>query len=454
MAGTVELVEGSIVLFRFPYSQQANDALRDAVGNRVRWDAGLRGFALRADRLIRDPAMTARLSRFVADHELDADAGVRRLLAIRTVTAVSIPAPPPALRPAGPDDLGPGQLRCSLLPFTTWGSNLLGIFSREQWDALRIPVCTAAGNVCEVCAAAVHMDSGRPRRPDCHELWTFHHDGARRVQRLDRLIALCPDCHRAQHIGLAGINGESELVIAKLRAVNNWTRQQASQEMDRAEAAYVHREGHSWDLDLSALRSAVTVDGYPDLYFPYRDRGRLGNSYYLQAGQIRHRAASANPATAVAAAPKPAVTRPATAGPALNQASPASTAGSPEPARVTAPLPAAPVVSKTAAWSGRGHQSPSPNSSTIIDPGPRPRADVSDGKASWSTLCLCACSPGGETGSRKHRRASGTPLAAAGGGLCRAPRRAAGRGARRSPGPGPGPGRPARSRSARAGPRP
>jgi hypothetical protein len=33
-------------------------------------------------------------------------------------------------------------------------------------------------------------DSGRRRRPDCHELWIFEHQSGRSIQRLDTLIAL------------------------------------------------------------------------------------------------------------------------------------------------------------------------------------------------------------------------------------------------------------------------
>ncbi len=50
--------------------------------------------------------------------------------------------------------------------------------------------------------------------------------------------------------------------------------------MNRARAAFEERRRYRWDLDLSALREIVTIDGYPDLYIPANDRYRLGNSYY------------------------------------------------------------------------------------------------------------------------------------------------------------------------------
>jgi len=97
------------------------------------------------------------------------------------------------------------------------------------------------------------MDNGRTRRPDCHEQWTFEYGTVRNVQRLDRLIALCMDCHRVQHIGLANVNGEMDLVIAKLCAVNSWTEQQADRELDRAEEEFVRRAELYWDLDCQFL---------------------------------------------------------------------------------------------------------------------------------------------------------------------------------------------------------
>jgi hypothetical protein len=280
MPGTVKLVDGHLLLFSFPYSPEANSALRDVTDSRVHWDQKLRGFTLSADRLRGNAAMVTKLTRFIGEWGLDTDPGIYKLLAFRTVKATSLPAASRARRPPSTGELGPGQLRCDLLPASTWGSNLRGVFSRRDWDTLRIPVCTATGDVCEVCGAEAHTDDGRKRRPDCHELWIFERRNSRNVQRLDRLIALCPDCHRAQHIGLAGVNAETDLVIAKLCEVNAWTTAQATMEMKRAWAEYEHRQRYRWDLDLSALRDRVTIDGYPDLYFAAEERARLGNSYY------------------------------------------------------------------------------------------------------------------------------------------------------------------------------
>jgi hypothetical protein len=280
MPGTVRFIDHKL-LFCFSYDPETNDELRSVADNKVRWDAERRGFTMLAESLRRNPSMIAKLTHFITEHELDADPEVRKLLALRAVKNMSAKiVTDRAQRTPSPDGLGPGQLRADLLPASTWGSNLRGVFSADVWDKLRIPICTAAGNRCEVCGAEAFMDNGRRCRPHCHELWIFEHKNGRHVQRLDTLIALCPDCHRVQHIGLAGINSETGAVIAKLCEVNCWTQQQAQRELNRAWAAYEQRQRYRWDLDLSALREIVTIDGYPDLYIPANDRYRLGNSYY------------------------------------------------------------------------------------------------------------------------------------------------------------------------------
>src|SRR5215475_10253855 len=155
MPGTVKLVEGRLLLFSFPYSPEVNDALRDVTANRVRWDPKLRGFTLLTDQLRRDPALIGKLTRFIGEQGLDAAPEIRKLLAFRAVKTENLPAKRRSRRPPDTGELGPGRLSCDLLPASTWGSNLRGMFSPAEWDNLRIPVCTAAGDICEVCGARV-----------------------------------------------------------------------------------------------------------------------------------------------------------------------------------------------------------------------------------------------------------------------------------------------------------
>jgi hypothetical protein len=104
------------------------------------------------------------------------------------------------------------RLTVELVPSTCWYANV----SKAVWDRRRRRVSAEADWRCEVCG-------GRGRRwpVECHEVW--HYDDVNRVQRLERLVALCPACHEVRHAGLASKRGRAEAVVEHLAAVNGWT---------------------------------------------------------------------------------------------------------------------------------------------------------------------------------------------------------------------------------------
>ncbi|MEU5156137.1 hypothetical protein [Glycomyces sp. NPDC021274] len=191
------------------------------------------------------------------------------------------PAPKPVYLDALP--IGPGLIYPDMLPESVWGSNLRGILSKADWDRLRIPVCEAAFNRCEVCGQPGYdPDTNRPRRPDCHELWHFEVTSTSAVQRLARLVALCPDCHRVQHAGRASVRGELSMVVSQLRAVNAWNQSEVRQALHNAEERYRWRRRFSWGLDLTLLAENIHVPRYPSLVVPASERIRLGNSFHQE----------------------------------------------------------------------------------------------------------------------------------------------------------------------------
>ncbi|MEU5157078.1 hypothetical protein [Glycomyces sp. NPDC021274] len=177
--------------------------------------------------------------------------------------------------------IGPGLLYPDMLPENVWGSNLRGILPKSQWDALRIPVCDNAGNLCEVCGQPGYdPESGKPRRPDCHELWHFEVHADLAVQRLARLVALCPDCHRVQHAGRAAVLGELSMVVGQLRAINAWNDYEVRLALHSADERFRWRLQFEWDLDLTLLAGKVHVTRHPNLVVPASERNRLGNSFH------------------------------------------------------------------------------------------------------------------------------------------------------------------------------
>jgi hypothetical protein len=139
------------------------------------------------------------------------------------------------------------MLTIELIPRTSWFRNVRSHVSAAEWERLKRLTFGRAGYRCEVCG-------GRgPRWPvECHEV--FSYDDARHVQRLERLVALCPACHEAKHIGLAGVRGRRAAAVAHLARVNNWSVADAELYLEACFEQWHRRSCHEWQLDLSYLK--------------------------------------------------------------------------------------------------------------------------------------------------------------------------------------------------------
>lgn len=135
-------------------------------------------------------------------------------------------------------------LTVELVPQSSWGDNVRSLVAPDKWDELRRACYRAAGWCCEVCG-----EGNQP--PHCHEVWRY--DDASHVQRLVRLITLCPDCHEVKHIGRARVMGRIEPALAHLAAVNGWSRAEAQRHVDDAFAVWRSRSEHPWTVDTSIL---------------------------------------------------------------------------------------------------------------------------------------------------------------------------------------------------------
>jgi hypothetical protein len=88
-------------------------------------------------------------------------------------------------------------------------------------------------------------------------VWEYDEDAG--VQRLIRMIALCPVCHEVKHIGLAGVRGRADLAREHLALVNSWSSEVAERYIQEAFATWRSRSARSWSLDISSL-AAYGID--------------------------------------------------------------------------------------------------------------------------------------------------------------------------------------------------
>lgn len=113
---------------------------------------------------------------------------------------------------------------------------------------MRRAVYRRARHRCEVCGGR-----GERHPVECHEVWAY--DDEHHVQRLERLVALCPDCHRVKHLGLASVNGHYDKALQHLAGVNGWTLEQALRYVEAAFSLWGRRSAHEWTTEISLFQS-------------------------------------------------------------------------------------------------------------------------------------------------------------------------------------------------------
>jgi 5-methylcytosine-specific restriction endonuclease McrA len=168
---------------------------------------------------------------------------------------IPLPAAPPTVSPSqtqvpvGTPVRSAPDLTIELVPADQWGANLSQSLKGARWDVLRRETYRRAGYRCEVCGGI-----GEAHPVEAHEIWEYTQTGpAVGVQRLVRLIALCPACHQVKHFGLAQVNGRERMALAHLAAVNDWTLEEAAGHVGEAFSLWEWRNRLTWTLELGVL---------------------------------------------------------------------------------------------------------------------------------------------------------------------------------------------------------
>ena len=95
--------------------------------------------------------------------------------------------------------------------------------------------------MCPICGIRGHLV--------CREQWRYDdHTGIATITGFDML---CPDCHRAIHIGHAQLHGHWENALAHLSRVNNITHHEAETLAQEALTLWRERRQKTWTLAVS-----------------------------------------------------------------------------------------------------------------------------------------------------------------------------------------------------------
>jgi hypothetical protein len=133
-----------------------------------------------------------------------------------------------------------------MLPVTTWEQNVRHLLGPDAWDRMRKHAYMAAGFRCEICGARGKLEA--------HELWGLANETC--VQKLKRILALCPLCHKAHHLGIARRLGLFDDVRRHLMKVNGWNQAELGAAIQDAYDIWEQRSEWPWEVDLSWLQDS------------------------------------------------------------------------------------------------------------------------------------------------------------------------------------------------------
>jgi len=137
-------------------------------------------------------------------------------------------------------------LDIELVPSSSWYNNVRAVVTKTQWDKIKSVVASKVYSLCEICGGV------GPKHPvECHEVWSYN--DKLYIQSLDRMIALCPDCHMVKHVGLAQVMNRTDKALAHLMKINDIDHFQASKYIEEAFNLWAKRSKKTWTIDISHL---------------------------------------------------------------------------------------------------------------------------------------------------------------------------------------------------------
>lgn len=139
------------------------------------------------------------------------------------------------------------KLTIELVPSSSFYNNVRSAVTKAQWDIIRKQVYSKAYDLCEICGGT------GPKHPvECHEIWSFNDKTL--IQKLDGMIALCPNCHSVKHYGLAQIQNKHENALKHFMKVNSISKKKAEKYIAEAFMIWSKRSSKNWTVDISILK--------------------------------------------------------------------------------------------------------------------------------------------------------------------------------------------------------
>lgn len=132
------------------------------------------------------------------------------------------------------------------IPTPLWGVNLRSLLTATEWKRLRDPIFEAADRRCEICG-------GQGARHPVEGDEVFSYDEETATAGLRCIVAVCPSCHAAKHIGRTGLAGFESEALDHLATVNGWTSKQVTAHYLESYRTWARRCDIKWRTDFKIL---------------------------------------------------------------------------------------------------------------------------------------------------------------------------------------------------------
>lgn len=148
-------------------------------------------------------------------------------------------------------------LTIEMIPASNFYNNVRSTVTKSQWDKIRKESYLTANNICEICGD-IGKNQGYKHNLESHEIWSYN--TKTKIQKLERLIALCPNCHLCKHIGRAFAIGKQSIVFTHLEKINNWNHKEVVTYL--VECFKKHKENSKieWKLNLTYLSEKYGIN--------------------------------------------------------------------------------------------------------------------------------------------------------------------------------------------------
>ena len=132
----------------------------------------------------------------------------------------------------------------NLVPEPLWEKNLRKYLDKNDWDFLRKHTYAQSGYRCSICGG-----KGEKWPVECDEVWNYQSlEDKRWASVLIGLRALCPRCHRVNHLGKANLDGKYDETIRHMAYINGWSLNLANHVANEAFKTFEERSKKTWLL--------------------------------------------------------------------------------------------------------------------------------------------------------------------------------------------------------------